>query len=464
MQLTVNQLAHLIANSAPQSLRQSWANASLKGNTKQQQAWFDFGWPEQLSFDMLYNMFKRSGIAKCVVTTPPDICWKTHPIIWEGKSAEEAQKRKTRTAFENSVDELADRLSIYQLMRQADVKGRIGYYSAFIIQIAGQGEEIDWSKPLGRIRPEQVVKVIPVYSEQLRPSTWDEDRTSIRYGQPLTYNYQEAAVGSTDDSIKRSETIHHSRVIVFTENPESDSIRGIPELEGSFNDLLMIELICGSGGQGFWKNAANKLHFNITDPQAAPVQEQEKADMEQSLEDFTTELDKFLLTSGIDVNKLEAVLADPDPFYQMYLSNIAASSRIPKNRLSGSQTGVLAGDKDEAAFLSEMMSRRQNWCTQMVNQWIDWCIAHGVLPKVRYVVEFDDLLSASDEQRFTLVDKMTQANDKHITAQVKIGATEISPLFSDEEMRLVAGYKGPVKQVVEQVEDEIVEPESERIE
>jgi hypothetical protein len=464
MQLTVNQLAHLIANSAPQSLRQSWVNASAKGNTKQQQAWFDFGWPEQLDFYMLNFMFERTGIADCIVTTPPDICWKTHPTIWEGRSAEEAQKRKAKTPFENAADELADRLSIYQLLKQADEKGRIGFYSALIIQVSGQGEEIDWSKPLGMIKPDQVVNAIPVYCEQLKPSTWDENRASLRYGRPETYNYQESAVGDKQDVIARTETIHHSRVIVFTEKPVSSSIRGRSALASSFNDLLMVQLIGGSGGQGFWKNSAGKLHFNITDPQAAPVQEQEKADMEQSLEDFTTELDKFLLTSGIDVNKLEAVLADPEPFYQMYLSNIAASSRIPKNRLSGSQTGVLAGDKDEAAFLSEMMSRRQNWCTQMVNQWIDWCIAHGALPKVRYVVEFDDLLSASDEQRLTLVDKMTQANDKHITAQVKIGATEISPLFSEEEIRLIAGFKGPVKQAVEQVEDEIIEPESERIE
>lgn len=461
MQLTANQLAQLIVNSG--GLRQDWLNAKGTSNTKQDQAWYDFGWPKTLEFDNYYKMFERSGVADCIVTKPPKVCWKSHPFIYEGKTADDAATRDTPTPFEKAAEELADRLSLFEAMKLADEKGRVGFYSALIIQVAGSGTEIEWDKPLGKIRAEQVVKLIPVYSEQLEVSTWDTKRNSLRYGQPESYTYQESAVEVRRDSVQRTETIHHSRVIVFTEQPISESISGRPVLKSSFNDLLMIELICGSGGQGFWKNAAGKLVFNIKDPQAAPVTEDEKEAMDEAISDFAEQLDKSLTVGGIDVTQLAAALGDPEPFYQMYLSNVAAATGIPKNILSGSQTGVLAGDKDSEAFLSEMMSRRKNWCASMVNKFVDWCIAHGVLPRVRYGVEFDDLLAASDEQKLTLADKMTAANDRHIGAQIKSGATEITPLFTDEEIRLMAGYKTPVTVSVEQVEDEPDEPEDEQV-
>lgn len=462
MQLTANQLAQLLVNSG--GLRQDWINAKPTSNTKQAQAWYDFGWPETLEFCDYFQMFERSGVADCIVTKPPKVCWKSHPFIYEGKTADDAATRKAPTAFEKSAEELSDRLSLFEAMKQADEKGRVGFYSALIIQVAGSGDEIVWDKPLGKIRPEQLVKLIPVYSEQLEVSTWDSNRASLRYGQPETYNYQESAVGDNRDSIKRTETIHHSRVIVFTEKPISESISGKPILKSSFNDLLMIELICGAGGQGFWKNAAGKLVFNIKDPQAAPVTDEEKTAMDEAIADFAEQLDKSLTVGGIDVTQLAAALDNPEPFYNMYISNIAAATGIPQNILKGSQTGVLAGDKDNEAFLSEMMSRRMNWCVSMVNKFVDWCIVHGVLPKVRYGVEFDDLLAASDEQKLTLADKMTTANDRHIGAQIKAGATEVMPLFSDEEIRLMAGYKAPVTIKVEQVEDEPDEPEDEMVE
>jgi uncharacterized protein len=456
--LTANQLAKIIANAASAGIRQDWANAKGSGNQKQSQAWFDFGWPDQLSFDNFHKMYKRGGIARCVISTPPDVCWKSAPLVYEGKSSDDASKRD-RTAFERAYDELSDRLSLVRNLHQADTKGRVGYYSALIIQIAGTGDEIAWEKPIGRVRPDQVVKLIPVYSEQLKPSTWDENRSSIRYGMPLTYNYQESAVGDTEDSIQRTETIHHSRVIIFTEQPESESIRGLPQLESCFNDLLMIELICGAGGQGFWKNAAGKMMFSLSDKQAAPPSQEERQEMDEALREFAEQLDKSVYAGGIDVTQLQAALDNPDPFYQMYISNIAAASRIPKNRLSGSQTGVLAGDKDEAAFLSEMISRCNNWCVNMVNLFVDWCIDHGALPKVRYGVQFEDLLSASDESKLTLADKMTQANDRHISAQIKAGSQDVTPLFSNEEIRLMAGYTEPVKVTYQQEVDIIDEPE-----
>lgn len=462
MKITANQLAQLIANRAPQSLRDSWSNASSSSNTKQTQAWYDFGWPAELCFDDLYKMYRRSSMGKCVVNAKPDICWMKKPTVFEGLEADTAADSGSRTAFERTFDMLADNLSLFKQLRHADAKARVGYYSALIIQVSGSPEQVSWDKKLDRVRPEQIIKLIPVYSEQLKPSTWEESQTSPRYGYPITYDYQESAVGDSRSGVTRAVTIHHSRVIVFTECPESDSIYGIPELEACFNDLLMLELICGAGGQGFWKNAAGKMVFNIADPSSAPSQT-ELEEMDESIAEFVSQLDKHQLTSGMDVTQLQAMLDNPEPFKSMYQENISASTGIPKNRLIGSQTGVLAGDKDDASFLSSMNSRNANWCASMVNQFIDWCIEHGALPRVKYTVEFDDLLSASDEQRFTLVDKMTSANDKHITSQVKLGASEISPLFTDEEMRLVAGYKQPVKIIVEQEEDVIDEPVDEQI-
>lgn len=431
------------------------------GNTMQVNSWEDFGWPDELEFSWLYKMYRRNGIAAAIVEKPVDYCWSNDPAIWEGKETDSPENRKP-TEFELTVSAIADRLGLFKKLKQADQKGRVGFYSGLLIRVAGTTEdEKNWSAPLGKIRADQIVQLIPVYSEQLKPSEFDTSPASMRFGQPTMYNYNgSSGIQQTQSAITdQSLIIHHSRVIVFTENQDSESIEGTPALSSAFNYLLVDDLIVGSGGQGFWKNSGNKVALTAKDTnQQAPTEEEANMIREQ-FDQFNEGLFKQLMLGGVDINQLKVDLNDPKPFSDIILQRVSAASRIPQNILNGTQTGVLAGDKDMSMFLQEMNSRCKNWCAHMVNAFVDWCIEHQALPAVRYSVKFPNLQADTDEQKLTLVGKMVDANQKHLAAQASAGITERMPLFTDEEIRMMAGYKALKHADALPVDDNIEDPE-----
>jgi hypothetical protein len=466
MNITANQLKSLMAaatflqNSSGPINRAQMAAMTNQGNTKQSQAWADFGWPDSLTFTDLYGLYRRNALAGAVVSKPVEFCWSQPPMVYEGKDTERSAD-KPATAFEIAFSDLSDRLSLFKKMRQADLKGRVGFYSAFLIRVAGSTEqERDWQQPLLRISADQILQLIPVYSEQLKVAEFDTNQQSMRFGQPLTYNYSATSgIQTTEQTQLATElTVHHSRVIVFTETPDSESIEGIPAMSKPYNYLLVDDLIVGAGGQGFWKNSGNKLTFSTKDINAQPPSADELEQMQQQLNEFDEGLFKQLIMGGFDVNQLQVALNDPKPFADIVVARVSACTGIPQNILNGTQTGVLAGDKDMMSFLQTMNSRCANWCAQMVEQFIDWCIEHGALPKVRYMVSFPDLAAANEETKLTLVNKMTTANKDHLAAQAAAGLTERRPLFTEDEIR-AAGGRPPLKIQPVEIEDDITDPE-----
>ena len=431
------------------------------GNTMQTDTWSDFGWPDELAFDWLYKMYRRNSMASAIVEKPVEYCWSNNPVVWEGSLIDSPENREP-TVFETEFSTLQDRLSLFKKLSQADQKGRVGFYSGLLIRVAGTTKsETDWQQPLGRIRADQIVQLIPVYSEQLKPSEFDSNTSSMRFGQPTAYNYNgSSGISQTQGAITdQSLTVHYTRVIVFTERPDSESIEGTPALSSAFNYLLVDDLIIGSGGQGFWKNSGNKVALTAKDAnQAAPTPE-EADQIREQFDQFNESLIKQLMLGGFDINQLKVDLNDPKPFADIILQRVSAATGIPQNILNGSQTGVLAGDKDMSMFLQKMNSRCRNWCVEMVNAFIDWCIEHGALPKVRYAVEFPNLQSDTVETKINLADKMVTANQKHLASQAAAGITERIPIFTDEEIRAVAGYQPLDASEAVNVEDQITEPD-----
>lgn len=405
-------------------------------NTKQRAAWADYGYPEQIDFPMLYQMHDRNGIAAAGNQIPPEICWRTNPMIYQGKEAPEAP-----SSWDNAVADVFDRTELFYALYCADDFQRVGRYGALLVQIAGSAEQANWSTPLANIGLQNIVRFIPAYEGQLKPSKWDEDRSSPRYGLPLVYQYDEQAAPNDLDRTNPRQfvDVHWSRVLIFAEGAPVGSIYGVPANRKGFNDLLTMELIVGAGGQGFWRNAASKIHFDL-DAEANITKDVIDA-QKNMIRDFVEGFDKQLVTGGMQSHMLQTNLTSPEHFFKIALQSYSASVRIPANRLVGSVTGVLAGDKDDKAFMEAMQSRRQNFCVRMVNQVVDWLVAHGVVPSVdRYTVEFDDLLAPSDDDKLGLAEKMARINQVNAAA---------GPIFSAEEIRMVSGYKGPAPDDIE---------------
>ena len=422
-QLAINALADRVTS----NLRDIYGTR----DDKHGQAWRDYGYKDTLEFNDYFQMSERFGIASAGVTIPVEQCWKTYPAIREGEAAE-FEKREEDTPWETEVSKLFKSLKLWRKLKLCDEYQRIGEYGALAIQVQGTAQQADWQKPLGRIGQNNIAKLIPLYQEQLSPVEWDNDTSSPRYGQPVMYQLDQSAIGEDreQDNRNKSVHIHHSRVIVFAEGADDDSIYGRPALKRGFNDLVTMEKIIGAGGEGFWKSAAMKTVYSNTNKDAPPLTQDEIDGMDEAIKDFVEGLDQHLMLGGLDPKVLSVAMSDPQNPFMIALQSFSASVGVASKLLVGSQEGRLASDQDGIFTLSNMQSRRESWCTQMMESVIDWFIAHGVIEQKEYTIEFDDLLAPGDGDKLDLAEKMSKIN--------KDMAQEV---FTVEELRLIAGYQ-----------------------
>lgn len=385
----------------------------------------DYGYPDSLTFNNYMNMYSRFGIAKRVVEIYPDVCWITPPNITESSDQ-----------FKRELDLIIERLNMWQRLKGLDTRQRVGQYAGFFMRVKDNAKPSDELKKLSA--GNSLIDMMPLYESQLKPLTYEKNVQSERYGQPLTYQFKPRAEGGRNPDTTDTVTIHHSRVIIAAEGADNGGIYGVPVLQSIYNSLMDARKIIGAGGEGFYKNAAQSVVFELTDASSA-------SQNALLLEKFNDNFDDWMRnrglrgmwTPGLKPTVLQSDLANPKEFLAAALSDIAAGSSVASTVISGMQTGRLASTEDSKSVLSTGQSRRGNWLTELVRNTIDWMITYGVLPKSEYTVEWDDLLALSDTEKLTNVGLMADANQKQFSSGGQ-------PVYSAGEMRDKSDYEPDV--------------------
>ena len=431
----MNQRQQALINEVSNSISLSLRGVHGTRDTKHTKAWADYGYKDTLEFEDHYQMYRRFGIAKAGIKMPVNMCWKTYPVIMQGEEGD-GDKRTDPTSWESVIKKIFRKNELMRKLKRVDEFQRVGHYGAFVVQVRGSVEEAMWSKPLRRIRDDQIVKFIPLFEVQLRPTEWDNNDQSERYGQPTLYQFQESELNDsvTQDNRLRSVTVHHSRVIIFAEGADDDSIYGVPANESGFNDLITMEKIIGAGGEGFWKSAKMPTVYTNTSKDAPAPSPEEVDAMDEAIKDFVEGLDSHLMTGGLDPKVLSVAMADPKEHFAIALQSYSAGIEVAAKLLVGSQEGKLASEEDARFTMSAMQSRREDWGTIMVSSSVDWLITHGVIQSSEYYVEWDDLLAPSDKDKIELG---TQLSKILIEMHKQFGETptDIS------EVAKIMGYK-----------------------
>jgi hypothetical protein len=455
--MTMNLRHQFLINEIAGQLSQNLRDIYGSRDTKHPKAWEDYGYKTDLEFEDHYQMYRRFGIAKAGIKMPVNMCWKTFPTIMEGQEGD-ADARTEPTPWESTIKSIFKSLKLMRKLKRVDEFQRVGHYGAFVVQVRGTGDQPDWGKPLDKIRADQVVKFIPLYEVQLEPTKWDSDDKSERYGEPTMYQFQESRLNdsNTEDNRLRVVTVHHSRVIIFAEGADDESIYGVPANEAGFNDLITMEKIIGAGGEGFWKSAAMKTVYTNTSKDATLPGQEEIDDFNEAIKDFVEGLDKSLMTGGLDPKVLSAVMSDPKEPFAIALQSYSASIEVAGKLLVGSQEGKLASEEDARFTMSAMQSRREDFGTIMVQSCVDWMFVHGIINKSEYYVEWDDLLAPSDKDKFELG---TQLSKIIIEMTARFGEPPIDP----SEVATVMGFK-PYNEPIVGGEDDLDDLDDEPVE
>ena len=101
--MQLNQITQaLLANADKRIIPYFNDNVYGSQDSKHSKAWGDYGYQIKLSFENHYQMQRRFGIARAGIRIPPELCWRTHPEIYEGKEGS-ADERDLETPWESSA-------------------------------------------------------------------------------------------------------------------------------------------------------------------------------------------------------------------------------------------------------------------------------------------------------------------------------------------------------------------------
>lgn len=412
----------------------------------------DFGWPDSLTFDQLYKMFLRNGIARAGIEKTVGKTWQDFPFLLEVERDGSEKGTKKETPLEKEIRLRFDDLRLWQHLAEADRRSLVGNYAGVILFLA-DGKSLD--EPVDTVPGglEGVANLLPVWEGQLDVVSWDEDQASTTFGHPTMYYFDESkvqttALGTNKQTFFRQGNIHPDRLLIWSKD---GTIHGTSLLEPGYNDLVDLEKIKGSGGEGFWKNAKSAPVLEVD--KEAKIAEMAKAmgvapdkiadAMNDQVEDWQKGFDKLLMLQGMQAKTLGITLPSPEHFWAAPLQSFAASIGIPLKILVGSQTGERASTEDASEWAQTIMSRRASSVVPNIMALVRRLEDFNILPDDKdWFVDWSDLTEASMGEKVDRANKMADTNQKMkdsgeivFTHEEIRAAVDLEPLSDAEKFR-----------------------------
>ncbi|MFZ5313378.1 anti-CBASS protein Acb1 family protein [Enterobacter asburiae] len=420
----------LAVNHALNDARMARARMGLMAPTmgldnKRHSAWCEYGFPEQVTYENLYALYRRGGISHGAVEKLVGKCWQTNPEIIEGDDADES---KDETIWEKNTKKVFTK-RLWRAFAEADRRRLVGRYAGILLHI---NDSRVWEQPV--VRGKSLKKVTIAWAGSLTVSEWVTDQKSADYGQPKQWKYVESLPnGGTNQRF-----VHPDRVFILGDYSND----AIGFLEPGYNACVSLEKVEGGSGESFLKNAARQLNVNfekeIDFNNLASLYGVSIDELQDKFNEVAGEMnrgnDVLMTTQGATVAPLVTAVADPSATYNVNLQTFAASVDIPVKVLVGMQTGERASTEDQKYFNARCQSRRGDLSFEIEDfsdKLIDLNIIDAVSEKT---VIWDDLNEQTGTEKLANAKTMAEIN------QTFQGSGE-NPAFSREEIRTAAGYE-----------------------
>lgn len=360
------------------------------------------GYPSYVSANDMIFRWKRQDIARAIVDRPVKATWQGEINITESSEEDE-------TALEKAYKELDKKLKLISKFTRLDRLSQLGRYSVLFLGFDDSAPDT-WALPISPGKRE-LRYVRPVSEKNAEISTWENDPTNERYGQPRLYHIKLEKPGQKDSIT--SLTVHHSRVIHLAQDLLEDDIEGHPVTESVFNRLMDIEKLVGGSAEMFWRGA--RPGYAAKAQEGYKIGEAVKKDFQEQVKEYENDLRRILMSEGVDIESLAQQIADPKGHLEIQLQMISAVTQIPMRILLGSERGELASSQDATAWKEFIQARRDEMAApRIIRPFVDRLISVGALPPIKeddegYDVSWPDLFSMNDGDKADIGTKMTQA-------------------------------------------------------
>jgi len=415
LQLAVN---HALNDARLARARMGLLNPSMGLDAKRGTAWCEYGFKEELTFDDLYKLYRRGGIAYGAVNKLVGLCWKTNPEVIEGDADDDT---KDETAWERSNKRVFTH-RFWRSFAEADKRRLVGRWAALLLHVR------DGKKPNEPVtRGRGLAKISPVWASALKVKSRDNN------GNITMWQYTETQADG--NPVQRD--IHPDRV--FTIGDMSDDAIGF--LEPGYNACVSLEKVEGGSGESFLKNAARQLNVNfekeIDFNNLASLYGVSVSDLQDKFNEAAVEVnrgnDVLLTTQGASVTPLVTAVADPGPTYDVNLQTFAASVDEPVKIIVGMQTGERASSEDQKYMNARCQSRRQDLSFDIEDLVDKLIVLRIVTPVTEKTVVWDDLTEATGGEKLDNAAKMSNINQTSLASGGQV--------FTVEEIRVAAGYE-----------------------
>lgn len=374
-------------------------------------------YPDDITVVMYKNMYDREGIAKRVVSLLPDESWAIPPDIFETED-------NTKTEWEMEWDDFVTKYNIYHYLQRIDVLSGIGRFGVLLI---GINDGKDLSQPIVqkdgnkasqngyellylRCFDESVVEIEKI----------ENDRTSPRYGKPTMYKVTYLS-DDQNNKVQTEKYIHWSRCLHIADNRETSEIYGVPRQQPVYNRLCDMQKLMGGSAEMFWKGGFPGHAFEMDPEHGGSLTDTQKTALRQEVEDYSNDLQRFLLLSGVKAKSLSPQVADPGPHVKCNVQYIAMTLGCPYRIFIGTEEARIASSQDAMTW-NKRVSRRQLYYVNpmILRPFVDKMIDLGIVtqPKDTYSVKWYDLNSPTDKEKAEIGKIRTEALSRYVLGDV----------------------------------------------
>jgi hypothetical protein len=346
-----------------------------------------FGWDKEITYDDYVARYQRQDIAHAIIERPTKATWRDGITLLESDDTED-------TALEKEWKELNKRLSLVSRFLRLDMLTGIGCYGVLLLGFKDVNQNADFNKPVEGTKNE-LAYVKSLGEGHAEITAWDNNPSSPRFNQPITYNI---TLTNPDNSTPSNITVHWTRIIHVADGLLESETIGTPRLEVIFNRLMDLEKIVGGGAEMFWRGAFPGFQ-GIVDKD---FQDIDTTGLQDEQDEYVNHLRRFFVNRGIEYKALEQQLADPNNNVDVQLIMISIVTGIPKRILMGSERGELSSKDDRNSWNDLIQGRRDNFAEPaIVRAFVDRCVEFGVLPAAEneYKVIWSDLWAPSDKEK-----------------------------------------------------------------
>ena len=352
------------------------------------------GYKQNLEYQDYKNQYERQDIAKAIIDRPIEEVWKDGFLVIE--KSEKGNNTTDKTDFEKKWFELEKELKIINKFIRLDKLTSLGQFGILYLGLNDVPTKKELVKPVKMGNKNIKLNYIkPISEDNATIVEWELNENNVRYGLPTIYSIKIGIPGSTSTS---SVLVHHTRIVHSAYDTLEVEYLGTPTLKAVFNRLQDLEKITGGSAEMFWRGARPGYQSKIEEGYS--LEPTDLAAFKEQVDEYENNLRRIITSKGISLDSLTAPLEKPTEYVAVQLQMISASTKIPKRILTGSERGELASTQDRNAWLEFIKAYRVGRATPViVNPFIDRCILLGLLPKVDYMIEWDDLFAPSEKER-----------------------------------------------------------------